>query len=392
MSGVKELGTEAIEEMFQLATYAFNFERTSERRERFSSITEHTWNYGFFNDENQLTSQVMATPFEVQFHGQVIPMAGIGYVASYPEARGQGGINQLMEKILQDCKERKVLLSYLAPFSYPFYRRYGYETVFEKISYRLSSRDWPNVKKTPGKIVRTSFEEAKAAMDNIYHQMKENQKGGLKRTPWWWEYKFNQKKGNHFALYFNEKQEITGYLVYRLEGPEFVISEWGYLEHFAFKALARFIGSHSGAFETFSFLQGFSGRNLSFLLENPYAKMEIRPDMMARIVDIEGFLRKYPFKKQPEKFAIEIKEDNYAPWNNGIYEIASLEEEITVRKTEQTNLPLLSGSIQSFTQLLLGYQSLGTLVFHEKMTCPEELMTHLEEIIQGQQPILNDYF
>ena len=28
-------------------------------------------------------------------------MAGIGYVASYPEARGQGGINQIMEKILK---------------------------------------------------------------------------------------------------------------------------------------------------------------------------------------------------------------------------------------------------------------------------------------------------
>lgn len=392
MSGVKELRTEAIEEMFQLAAYAFNFDHSSERRERFESITAHTWNYGFFNEDEQLTSQVMATPFEVQFHDQIIPMAGIGYVASYPEARGQGGINQLMERILQDCKERQVLLSYLAPFSYPFYRRYGYETVFEKISYRLVSRDWPNIKKVPGKIVRTSFEEAETAMDTIYHQMKENQKGGLKRTSWWWDYKFNQKKGNYFALYFNEKEEATGYLVYRLEGAEFIISEWGYLDHSAFKALARFIGSHNGAFETFSFSKGFSGKNLSYLLENPYAKMEIRPDMMARIVDIEAFLRKYPFKKQPKKFAVEIKEDTYASWNNGIYEIDSFEKEIIVNKTEQTDLPLVSGSIQAFTQLLLGYQSIESLVFHEKLECPEELIPYLEEIIQDQQPILNDYF
>ena len=74
-------------------------------------------------------------------------MVGIGYVASYPEARGQGGINQIMEKILEDCRYRKVSLSYLAPFSYPFYRRYGYEQSFDKISYQLNSRDVPFTKR-----------------------------------------------------------------------------------------------------------------------------------------------------------------------------------------------------------------------------------------------------
>ena len=87
-------------------------------------------------------------------------MAGIGYVVSYPEARGQGGINQIMEKILKDCRERKVSLSYLAPFSYPFYRRYGYEQVFDQANYQLDSRDIPNVKKTSGKnetsVIRSS--------------------------------------------------------------------------------------------------------------------------------------------------------------------------------------------------------------------------------------------
>ena len=122
---VKELGVAYQEAMFELATYAFNAQDTPARRERFKLIVENSWNYGFFDEEEQLTSQVMATPFSVEFYGQQYLMAGIGYVASYPEARGQGGINQIMEKILKDCRERKVSLSYLAPFSYPFYRRYG---------------------------------------------------------------------------------------------------------------------------------------------------------------------------------------------------------------------------------------------------------------------------
>ncbi|BDP76677.1 phage antirepressor KilAC domain-containing protein [Enterococcus faecium] len=57
-------------------------------------------------------------------------MAGIGYVASYPEARGQGGINQIMEKILEDCRDRKVSLSYLAPFSYQGMRNMNTPQIF----------------------------------------------------------------------------------------------------------------------------------------------------------------------------------------------------------------------------------------------------------------------
>ena len=86
---VRELGVSSIEEMFDLATYAFNGADTPERRERFRTLAENSWNYGFFDEEDRLTSQVMATPFPVNFYGQEYLMAGIGYVASYPEARGQ---------------------------------------------------------------------------------------------------------------------------------------------------------------------------------------------------------------------------------------------------------------------------------------------------------------
>lgn len=45
---VRELGGSSIEEMFALATYAFNGADTPERRERFRTLAENSWNYGFF--------------------------------------------------------------------------------------------------------------------------------------------------------------------------------------------------------------------------------------------------------------------------------------------------------------------------------------------------------
>ena len=56
------MGKEEMKEMFDLVIYAFNQEPTVERQERFEKLLSHTQSYGFLIDE-QLTSQVMATPF-----------------------------------------------------------------------------------------------------------------------------------------------------------------------------------------------------------------------------------------------------------------------------------------------------------------------------------------
>lgn len=389
---VKELKAEYKDEMFELATYAFNAKDTPERRERFQMIVENSWNYGYFDEGGRLTSQVMATPFSVSFYGKEYLMAGIGYVASYPEARGQGGINQIMEKILSDCRERKVSLSYLAPFSYPFYRRYGYEQLFDKINYQLSSRDVPNVKKTSGKMKRMSFEQAKPSIEAIYKKIPENQRGGLSREDWWYTYKFKQKNENYYALYYDETGEVKGYVVYQLTAPKFVVVEWGYLNHEAFNGLVRFISSHSGAFESFEYSCGYSGSDLNYLLKNPFTEMNITPYMMGRIVDIELFLNEYPFREMNLRFALEITEDIYANWNEGLFEIIVTDEETTIKKVEQTTLPVISGTIQRMTQLLMGYRKIEELVFFNQITLSIDSLLEIGKCFPSQQPILNDYF
>lgn len=389
---VKELKDAYKEEMFKLATYAFNAKNTPERRERFQMIVKHSWNYGYFDEDGRLSSQVMATPFSVNFYGKEYLMAGIGYVASYPESRGQGGINQIMEKILKDCRERKVSLSYLAPFSYPFYRRYGYEQLFDQINYRLDSRLVPNVKKTSGKMKRVTFEQAKKAIEKIYGKMSENQRGGLNRKEWWYTYKFKQKKENHYALYYDATGNAKGYVVYQLMAPRFVVIEWGYLNHEAFNGLIRFVASHSGAFEFFEYSCGYSSNNLNYLLKNPSAKTTITPYMMGRIVDMELFLKDYPFRKKAVTFALEVTEDAYATWNEGIFELTIKNDETKIKKVEQTKLPVISGTIQHVTQLLMGYQKIEELAFFEKLTLSTNSLLEMGKCFPTQQPILNDYF
>lgn len=390
---VKIMGKQNFDEMFQLAKYAFNTVDTPERRTRFQAIAEQSWNYGYF-DEDVLTSQVMVTPFEVNLLGQTLKMAGVGLVSSYPEYRGQGGVNQIMQQVLVDLDEKEIELSYLAPFSYPFYRRYGYEYLFEKTIYQVPASLWPNVAKQPGYIRRTAYEQAKEAIQAVYHKMPKYQQGALIRDDWWFEYKFKLKENFSFAIYYNEEHQAEGYLVYQMLESRFVIAEWGYLSATAFWSLARFIGSHSSSFTEFHYETG-DGNSLNYLFPTPIEQVSTKPEMMVKIVNVERFLRKLRFKEglKEVRFSLNVTEDIYSPWNVGRYQIIiSPDGNTEVLREEDDKLPELAGDIQSMTQLLMGFRSAQELVFFGKIVGDVALAKAFDSLALQQQPVLEDYF
>ncbi|MFV0559098.1 MAG: enhanced intracellular survival protein Eis [Enterococcus sp.] len=394
MSGVRELGTSAEQEMFELASYAFNKEQSNERRKRFHTLLENSWNYGFFNKENYLVSQVIATPFPVNFHGRTYQMAGIGSVSSYPESRGQGAINKIMKQLLRDCREKGIALSYLAPFSYPFYRRYGYELVFEKANYRVTAADWPVVKQNYGQMIRCTLAEAIDKIDLVYKAMPIHHRGALEREEWWQAYKFQKDEKNKYALYKDEENKTRGYIVYKMEGTRFHIVEWGYLDHHAFSSLVQFVGAHASSFQEIMYSCGDTGSGMNYLFASPLAEMQIVPEMMARIVDLQKFIEEYPFQEaMPLEFSLEVTADAYGEWNEGTYIVNITAGEAMIQKGEQPELPMIRGDIQGLTQLFLGYRSPEELAFHEKIDSSDTyLIEQLTQVIPQQRPVLEDYF
>ncbi|WP_206913271.1 hypothetical protein IGL98_002670 [Enterococcus sp. DIV0840] len=394
---VRIMGEKNIDDIFDLAAYAFNAEKTEERKRRFKKIVAQSLNYGYFL-EDALTSQVISTPFKVAFHGISYQMAGIGCVSSYPEYRGQGGISTIMKQLLAELAENKVELAYLAPFSYPFYRKYGFEQVFEQISYTVKAADWPKVKATPGKMKRVTYEEAKSVCQQIYSELPNNQKGAVIRESWWFEYAFGLDDKNLFALYEDELGNPQGYLIYQSSAERFVIKEWGYLTDQAFRSIIRFIGSHNGSSQEFHLETGFDGENLSYLMPSPLVEMKVTPFMMARIVDLESFMCKYPFAVgSAEAYYLKV-EDDYGSWNNGIWELLIDENgQSSVRKLDQIPESLkeedvIASSIQTLTQLFMGYRRGTHLHFHGKILGKEKMIQSLDQRLVKGMPILADYF
>ncbi|WP_249274532.1 GNAT family N-acetyltransferase [Candidatus Enterococcus clewellii] len=393
MENIRKMTLEDTQQMFELAAYAFNSETTEKRRKRFDWVTERSACYGSFDGE-QLTSQLLATPFITNFHGVEYKMAGIGCVSSYPEYRGQGGITALMKKMLADLAEEKTALSYLAPFSYPFYRRYGYEQIFEQIEYTIDPINWPNIRAVAGKVHRTGWEQAKEVIDSIYSQIAEVQRGGLKREDWWQEYKFALGNDYRFAIYENEQGKAEGYVVYQTNVERFTIIEWQALSQAGYMALARFIGSHNGATHQFYFKKGFTGEDLSWLIPSPLLDMHLKPYMMGRIVDFQTFLSDYPFKASSSEniFYLNVT-DEFGSWNEGVWELKVVNGKAEIRKVkESVDEKSLSATIQSWTQLFMGYRSGAILHFHQRLVGEEAQVEKLAALLPAGKPILEDYF
>ena len=75
----------------------------------------------------QMVSAVTTLSHEVTFEGGVFPCQELHMVGTLPEARGSGAVRALMGEILREFRSQGNLFTFLIPFSFAFYRRFGFE-------------------------------------------------------------------------------------------------------------------------------------------------------------------------------------------------------------------------------------------------------------------------
>lgn len=295
-------------ELLDLATYAFNKPRSKEREEAFDKLLSFSKPYSYWEND-ELSSMIIDTSFRVYWKDAKLKMSGIGYVASYPEFRGNGSIRKLMTDILEDNYEAGTALSYLAPFSYQFYGQFGYHYAFDQKAYTIPAQEFPKGKKTVGQVQRRTvseelLEEAAEVHDQVYNQ------GSLVRPQHVWEYYFKYKAQPFFATY-EENGRVLGYLIYEFAGTAFVIRECITLTQEAQDALYRFVSSHAASFEVIKWTAP-SNVFLEYDLAEPSRiELQLQPYMQARIVNLQAFLK---VNGQPE-FSARIVDD-ILPQNN----------------------------------------------------------------------------
>lgn len=383
-----------IEKVHELGSYAFNMEHTEEQKQAY--IEKNTFIDNYVDEvDGEVSSQIVSYPFEVTIKGQVMKMSGIGDVASYPETRGSGGIRNIFSAIFNDLHENGTELSYLAPFSQPFYRKFGYETVFDSEEIRIPKAVITQIKpEKKGKVKRVKWEDedTKAILKEIYRDTLEKVHGSVIREDYWWHYTMI-KKQKRVAICYDDNNMPQGYLIYGLVGAsEFQIFEMAYRNSFALRKLMSFVSSHSGSFNEFVSTNLPDKAVLELFTEISGITRKTYSYMMVKIVNFKQFIEKYPFKEVEKEtdFYVEIQDDS-CEWNNGIFHLVIKNGKATCEKVTEAKKIDYSGSIQHFTQVFMGRLTLEKAVWLEQINGKTE-GNNLSELIDSVTPRMYDYF
>lgn len=380
------------EKFYHLYLYTFNNTDSPERQAFFNARYAHGWIYGLHDDHDQLISGLYSLPFTINFHGIAYQMHGIGDVMSAPEHSGRGGAGTLLQASLDEMLANHVTLAYLSPFSYTYYRRFGYEQVFNHMIYTLDSQKAPNYhsKDSAGRVERVSLQKALSEIKPFYANRVGHLAGGMVRMDWWWNY-LTLKHHWNVGLYYDATDTLAGYLIYERTEDTFVIQELETTTTTAFEHLIQFTLNHRNTFSTLKFDSADSRYHADWFADPYSIEAKTVPYMMARIVDLRDFLERYPYRQADFPLVTFSVEDENLSQNTGVWALSRKHGQTTLTQKNKTpNGPTLS--IQQLTKALFGTTNLVTQAKTGKNPWPSSLNIFLDSILVNTPPQFKDYF
>lgn len=343
---------------------------------------------GWF-DGDKLVSQLAVYPLKVNIHGVIYDMGGVTGVGTYPEYANFGLMHQLMRQSLKDMRDRKQTVSYLFPYSIPYYRRKGWEIISDMMTFSIKDTQLPNLVQVSGMVERTDIyhPDIKLTYDRF---ARENHAAMIRDELSWEEYFRWEKEELTAGIYYNANHEPLGFVFYWIADDIFYMKEMIYLTEEARSGLWNFISAH------FSMVTDVKGRTytnepIAYLLEDSEIVETIQPYYMARIVDVEGFLEKYPFRfSEGEATFHFVVQDPLLEWNQGVFTISF--ENGQKKITKEAAGPAITVDIKALTTLLFSYKRPSYLAKIGRIQADKRAIQLLEKLIPTETAYFSDYF
>ncbi len=343
---------------------------------------------GWFNGD-KLVSQLAVYPCHVNIHGKAYKMGGLTGVGTYPEYANMGLMKDLIADALRRMRENGQFISYLYPYSIPYYRRKGWEIISEHLTFTVKDTQLPRAVPVPGYVERLPVTHPDVL--SVYDEYAEHNHGAMYRDKVDWEeyWRWENEDERIAAVYYDKRGVPTGYLLYWIADDVLNIKDMIYHSQEARNGLWNFISAHHSMIDVVS---GNLYRNdpIAFLLDDSQIIETLEPYYMARVVDVAAFLKEYPFTRKSGGICFEVT-DPLAEWNNGAFSL-QWQKNGKLAVTRERKGHVVRLDIQTFTALMMSFRS--PRYFHEiqRMAADKRALTILENILPSQRPYFSDYF
>lgn len=387
---IAPLTREHFDESMDLSHFAFQIQKTKEELEaaRANFGVEPLVTWGAFVD-GKLASKATILDMQTYIGGKRFAMGGVAGVATWPEYRRQGLVASLLVHSLQTMKDKGQTISFLAPFAYGFYRKYGWETYCNYRTYTISSSMLPKRTDYSGRIVRCSDYKP---LQDMYEAYATQYNGMLSRSAIWWEMRVSKRKTGSIVVYNDNENNAQGYMIYEVKNRVLTIHELVHLNEESYTALWSFVSQHDSMIDSV-FIAVPDDDILPFLLDNPRIKQETSPHFMARIVDAKAFIEQLAFKpaSQVDKLTIAI-DDKHTPWNAGTFELLIDESGAAQFNRIESAEADIQVNIGLLTSMFLGYRRPSELSYFKRIVGNENVINRLQFRIPERTTHLVDFF
>lgn len=342
-------------------------------------------------DGKQLATQLVVFPFVSNVFGVEMKMGGIGWVSTYPEYRSGGYTSQLMRESLAKMRADGQVLSTLAPFSEAFYRKFGWDVYFENTEYRIPSDALTLRESESGRVVRFNYTEKGEWFEKVktfHNEVVRTLNGQIFRDNDWWQRLEDREPEDHFVVSLDADGLIEGYMRYNTKDETFRIKDFYSINVHSDRVLWGYVRSHSSQVEE---VVGTMPAHSSFpvIFKEPNVERKVYFDKMIRIVDVEAFLKLYPFVELEETLYVKVN-DSQAEWNDAFFQIdldGSVEKVLDAPGDK-----VLEMDIGAFSTLMVGFHGIDWYERNGQAKVAPLLVPVWRKALAAGYPSINENF
>lgn len=236
--------------------------------------------------DNRLVALAGVINFQMMIGGKAVPCAGISAVASDPAHRRRGLIRGCVKEALLRMHEKRVPLTALWPFSYPFYEKMGYRVTDFHYSIELNCSTIADLGSSR-RYEKLDFNDYRP-FKPLYDEWIAGHNMGIRRGDLQWSRLASHPHRENHAFIHDQ-----GYMLWNLKDPQdrtLEIVEWACLSDDAFlDGLSLLKRMDDLRFDKVRFTCPTPERFLRLGIGEPVPKVVMKPGLMARVLHVESF-------------------------------------------------------------------------------------------------------
>ncbi len=291
-----------------------------------------------------------------------------------------------MKRALELMRERGQYLSSLWPFSFDYYRNYGWEWVGPGHRYTVPLARLPSQEDT--RFVEPLFEDVPAVLNPAYEQFAVRYNGMLVRDNGRWDsFQRVWNNRNHSVFVYRRDGQIEGYakVNYKEKEEEAEASEFVALTNRAYRGLLGVFRRYVMTVKTMEW-RAAPDDPLWSILCHWDVETKLGPQGMSRVVDLKPALEALKPDSSLMGSATIAVRDEKAPWNAGTWRVSA--DSGAVRVRADTGDAGVIMDIQALTQSYWGSPSLDWLRKARRVEVRSESDYDLLRLLLPARPVL----